>query len=110
MTIDHLLVVAGPPAAGKSYLIRELLAHRMPDLETRLDLGAVEQWTRWNAHATHSSTQETPTRLILEYDFLWHELDRRQPANALGLALLAEAAQVSFVTVWTPPARLERQF
>lgn len=50
-------------------------------------------------------------RLILNYDFLWSSDGStvEAPGGNRTSAILEGVGEVSFVTVWTPPARLERQ-
>jgi hypothetical protein len=108
--IEHLLIVAGATASGKSALIREIRAGRLPELHTRLGVENPQQWPCASAHFIERWTEAEPNELILEYDFLWHDLDREQRATDSALSVLERAREVFFVTLWTPPARLEKQF
>jgi hypothetical protein len=108
--IEHLLIVAGATASGKSALIREIRAGRLPELHTRLGVENPQQWPCASAHFIERWAVAEPNELILEYDFLWHNLDGKEPAGESASSVLERAREVSFVTLWTPPARLEKQF
>jgi hypothetical protein len=108
--IDHLLIIAGATASGKSALIREIRAGRLPELHTRLGVENPQQWPCASAHFIERWAEAEPNELILEYDFLWHDLDGEKRATDSALSVLERAREIFFVTLWTPPARLEKQF
>lgn len=108
--VEHLVVVAGPTASGKSTLIREILANRLPEVGMRIGIEDLQEWPCIYAHPITELTEQTFEGLILHYDFLWSPYRRNaKPHDGdRALSLLEGAREVSFVTLWTPPARLER--
>src|SRR3954447_22472122 len=110
MHIDHLVIIAGATASGKSSVIREIFAGRLHDIQARLGVHDFRHWACWNA-AVIEDPLTTPLKyLVLEYDFLWHDLNQRDSGKHRAASLLDRAQEISFITVWTPPARLEKQF
>jgi hypothetical protein len=108
--IDHLVIVAGPTASGKSVLLRELTAHRLPELHERIGIGNLHDWPQMTAGAMLRQSDLKLERLILHYDFLWP-----YPSSIIGaaewraLSLLEGARQISIITLWTQPPRLAEQ-
>ena len=108
--IDHLVIVAGPTASGKSALLRELTARRLPELHERIGIGNLQDWPQMTAGAMLSQTDLKLERLILHYDFLWpYPSSIIEAAEWRALSLLEGAGQVSIITLWTPPPRLAEQ-
>ena len=109
--IEHLLIVAGPTACGKTRVIREILSGGLPELGRRLGIEGW-QWTLMSTQAIAAFGGELD-RVILQYDFLWSysglNLDMADGLAILS-SILEDAREVSVVTLWTPPPRLERQF
>src|SRR5689334_20679407 len=108
MRIDQLLVIAGATASGKSTLIREMLAGRLPELRERLAAGDLNQWVRRDAYSREIVVNAH--RMIVEYDFLWHGLDVKEIREDRGKLLLDSARELLLITLWAQPARLEEQF
>ena len=104
--IEHLVVVAGPPAVGKSRLIRRLSGDDL--LRERLGVpeGAPSLDTRSVLHRRPSALEA----LIFHYD-LFRLLNRGIPAYEYDptLALLESAKRVTFLTLRTSPDRLRAQ-
>lgn len=108
--IDHLVVLAGPMASGKSILIKRIQNGGLPEVGARLRVDDLATWPYAAAHALAKLTTPRLRRLILHYEFTrpyrrrakTHERD-----EALGI--LEAAREVSFVTLWTPPPRLVQQ-
>ena len=109
--IEHLLIVAGPTGCGKKTLIREILASRIPEVQTRIGVENLQECPWMGAHLIARLTELELKRLILHYDFLWSSDGSKveMPGGQSASSILEGARQVSLVTVWTPPARLERQ-
>lgn len=111
--IEHLLIIAGPSACGKTTLIREILAGRLPELHTRVGVEDLPEWPSVSMHQTTGLSGLGLKHLILHYDFLWpsyHGSDGETPRVQSASRILQDAREASFITLWTPPARLERQF
>lgn len=110
--IEHLLIVAGPTACGKTTLIRSLLENDVPELKKAMGVEHL-QWTPMTTQEVAAPSGGGLDRVILHYDFLWSYAGLNLDMAA-GLAILssilAGARELSIVTLWTPPARLERQF
>lgn len=104
--IDHLVVVAGPPAVGKSLLIRRLLSDDLLRERLRVPKGAPDM-------AARSVTRRRPAAveaLILHYD-LFRLLHQGIPAyeHDPSLALLEAAQGITFLTLRTSADRLRAQ-
>jgi len=130
--IGHLLMIAGPSAAGKSTLIRYLRAgnlrrRRITPLPTlhplsrrRRSLGEAASQVTTRLEITDAAAWGAPVgvkrlghmndpvceRLLVHYDLL----GLRHSARARSARdLLRNAKRVSALTLWTPPERLRRQ-
>ncbi len=109
--IGHLLLFAGPTAAGKRTLARELFARRLPQLEDRLGLDdpAAFEPLLQNTDLYAPGPAERP-RLALRYDIL-----RPRTTNVPdyehdpALEVLACSSRVSIVTLFVSPAHLQAQ-
>jgi SAM-dependent methyltransferase len=108
--IEHLVVLSGPMSSGKSQLIREIRADHHSQIGDALGISDLGTWPFIGARHLTNLTEPRMKGLILHYDFL------RPFRRGTGtfeedeaLQLLEGAEAVSFVTLWTPPARLERQ-
>ena len=122
--IGHLVLIAGPSAAGKSSLMQQLVAPGRPEAAERsgrakaaallaehLNITPGRHWVPV-AYAKHLHEISTPNldRLLLQYDFSrparrhWAH-DRPDPV----LDVVESASRASAVTVWTPPHRLRQQ-
>lgn len=104
--IDHLVVVAGPPAVGKSLLIRRLLSDDLLRERLRVPKGA-------SGLAARSVTRRRPAAveaLILHYDLL-RLLHQGIPAyeHDPSLALLDAAQGITFLTLRTSADQLRAQ-
>jgi hypothetical protein len=110
MPIEHIIVVAGPTAAGKSTLIHEMLAGRLPELAEGIGAADLTRWAARNMHSAEPFIETATECMIIEYDFLWHDFAGADIGHSRLASLLERAKDVSFITVWTPPARLEKQF
>jgi len=104
--IDHLVVVAGPPAVGKSRLIRRLARDDL----LRERLGVPKDAPALAARAVPRRRPTAHEALILHYDLL-RLLHQAIPAYECdpGLSLLGSAARITFLTVRTSPDRLRAQ-
>jgi len=110
--IDRVLIVAGPTAAGKSTFVKELTAGRLEPLQTRVGIPKLHEWPWLTMGSLVRRADVQLTEVILHYDFLWiyPSFDGQTPAAEKSLAaILNESREVSIVTLWTPPERLERQ-
>jgi len=106
--MEELVVLAGPSASGKKTLAKGI-QDGIRDLEQRLYVGDLRQWTLVSPRWLQQTTSE---RAILQYDFLWS-----YPGSNLSMiddqttlsSVLKAVKNVSIVTLWTPPERLARQ-
>jgi len=107
-TPERLIVVAGPSAAGKTTLVRQLRRGLLPELADRLDMGDFQLW-----HYTTGDKGPPPAdarRIFLDYNASRSYREERPYAEDECLEVVKRAQRVWFVTVWTPPARLGRQY
>src|SRR5258706_6700009 len=68
--IEHLLIVAGPTACGKTTLIRSLLENDVPELKKAMGVEHL-QWTPMTTQEVAAPSGGGLDRVILHYDFLW---------------------------------------
>lgn len=103
--IEHLVVVAGPAAAGKSKLIEKIRASQFPEINARLGVSDFSKWPFYAANTIINLTQPFRKKILLEYNALPR---RRQSAydQDKSLHILRETSEVSFITLWTPPTRI----
>ena len=104
--IEHLFVVAGPPAVGKSTLIRRLGSDDM----LRERLGVPKDAPILDTRTVERSRPSALEALLFHYDLL-RLLNRGIPAyeNDPTLALLDSTRRVTFMTLRTSPDRLRAQ-
>lgn len=109
--IGHLLVVAGPTAAGQSAVIERLLRNQLPALNRRLGTDDGALWGTPLAADRYAAPQPVEKdRMILNYDYLRAATSspqsfERDPA----LDILDTADRVTVVTVWAPSDHLADQ-
>jgi len=102
--VEHLVIVAGPTASGKSTLIREICERQFPEVGRCLGAENLHEWPWIHTASTAELTEPALKSLILHYDLL------SSGEKVLRLSDLLEGTRkVSFVTLWTPPVRLEHQ-
>jgi hypothetical protein len=108
--INHLVVVAGPTSAGKSALIKAITSHQLPELVAALGIENLKEWRVADANAVAELSEPYTQGLILHYDFLRpYKRRSRSYRDDKAFHLLEAAREIFFVTLWTPPPRLERQ-
>jgi len=105
--IEHLVVIAGPTGAGKSTLRQEIHANRLSEVGIHLGIDNLWEWPRVSQSALEESTESVLKGAIVEWVFF--SLDRYRRSEGLS-EMLKDACEISFVTIWTPPVRLEHQF
>jgi energy-coupling factor transporter ATP-binding protein EcfA2 len=110
--IDHLLIVAGPSGSGKSTLLREMLEGRLPEIGRRAGVEDLRGWPFIESLKLRRLTDLEQKHLILHLDFVWapYALNEEPPGEKWLSALLEGVREIFFITLWTPPERLERQF
>ncbi|GEM_PF-1969367 len=110
-SIDQLVVIAGPTAAGKSILIGKMRTEGSFNLEKLLGIQDLGDWPEITAGAMKRHTDLHEERLILHYDFLWpYPASVMESADGeLALSLLEGARDITMITLWTPGNRLARQ-
>jgi hypothetical protein len=109
--IEQLLIVAGPTASGKSTIVEKMATPALSRLATRIGLSDIESWPRMVAHHYAALDDLKLDRLLVHYDFVWRPPDSsiERPGGNGALTLLEGVREVTLVTLWTPPERLERQ-
>jgi hypothetical protein len=115
-TVGQLIIIAGPPAAGKTTLIHEISAGGRTDVARRLDVHDNTAWTfsscgRWmRAGIPHVE------RLILHFNFLTNL--RNTTAGHIfaidfdkepRLEVVRRAREITFLTLWAPTDVLIRR-
>jgi len=108
--IEHLVIVAGPTAAGKSTLTQAMASGHVPELAESLGIKSLHGWRIADANAIAEISEPELEGLVLNYDFLLPFLrGAKSYRDYQVFDLLETARKVSFVTLWTPPERLTRQ-
>src|SRR5258706_14172990 len=108
--IEHLLIVAGPTACGKTTLIRSLLENDVPELKKAMGVEHL-QWTPMTTQEVAAPSGGGLDRGILHYDFLWSyaglNLDMSAGMAILSSILAGGPGRFTF-PLFTPPARAAR--
>lgn len=109
--IERLVVVAAPSAAGKTRIKQELQAHGLPALASRLNLANLGDWQHVSRKIMKRAIRPEPKGLVLFECNLTPGYVRKLPyhRDELTVQLLEQAQEITFLTVWTPPARLAEQ-
>lgn len=122
--VGHLLLVAGPSAAGKSSLMKSLVMPMRSDgqcrsvyeeaaraVAERLNIKPGRDWLpRVCSKHLHEESNPEVDRLLLQYDFSRAEQQhwsRKQPDPVLDV--IESASRASAITLWTPQDRLSEQ-
>lgn len=102
--VEKLMILAGPPACGKTTVLRALQEGKLPEIARRLGMENPAGWPLAAAREL-DSMPETMERLLLHYDLL------RQRKNAgvgetydadPSLEIMRLAGETTMVTIWTP--------
>ena len=108
--VDHLVLVGGPTASGKTTLINGLRGGKLPQVEERLGAERLSEWPLTGAIRLREVREAHMPRLLFHYDFCRpfmrsaRTIDRDE-----GLSLLKTTDRISILTLWTPAERLEKQ-
>ena len=109
--IDHLVVVAGVQASGKSRLIDALVADPRSPMAQQLGMDTNAEWgVQQFGNLGRKEPVDTPS-VVLHYNISKHLIDGDiyQHNRALN-DLISTAKKVTFVTMWTPPPQLLENF
>lgn len=111
-SIEYMVVVAGPNACGKSTLLRAMSDGRLREIAERAGIEDPREWTSMESLRFRRATDLVKKRLILHLDLVWapYTLNDEPPGEKTLAPLFAGVREVFFITIWTPPERLERQF
>ena len=105
-----LILLGGPPAVGKSYLMDKIHMGDLPGIVDALDLGDPEQLVYARAATLKDIKAPVVDRLILHYDFLGPFVNGKQDYFAQdALGLISDADDVVFVTLWVPQPVLSKR-
>jgi len=105
--IDHLVVVSGPVAAGKTYFCNSLLAGELPAIATQLGIAAGSYPPLIGTSHKAQSVAAGASVALFHYGFLrTYGRKAKTPAHDETLDVLDCANRRSFVTLWTPPQTL----
>lgn len=107
--VNHLVVLAGPCAVGKTYLIERMAAGEANEVMKAMDLkrGAYEVA---NASKLDRLTDAEVDTLLLHYNILCPYNHKTTYATDEFLGLIECADRVTFATLWTDHDRYMRQF
>lgn len=110
--MEHLIVIAGPTASGKTTLIRDLVAGHLPDLQVQLGAEDLRRWVQVGGNAIATILERDLANVILHYDFLWSTSGSQGDEDWAGrrlLPVIAKSRRISLVTLWVPAQRLKQQ-
>jgi SAM-dependent methyltransferase len=108
--VDRLIVVAGPTSSGKSTLIENLTAGKLPATARALGIADLADWADAGLTTLSEFDGSGKRNLILHYD-----ITRRQFGNPIARSqydlhdLISVSDRVDFLTIQAPPDRLRRQ-
>ena len=112
-TINQLIVIAGPPAAGKTTLIGQMKAGGSADVARQLGLDEHTSWKFTTCRQWKLSAAPHVERMVVEFNILstrgatklfdvaFHEDER--------LAVIDHAREITFLTLWAPSGLLIRR-
>ena len=110
LRVGHLIIVSGLTTADTSTLTRELNTNRVPELARCLGIRNFTERELIDSSTMDPSSLVDREQLVLLYDLLQ---PYRQGARIYDrdkvLHLLEGASEISFVTIWSSPQRLELQ-
>jgi 2-polyprenyl-3-methyl-5-hydroxy-6-metoxy-1,4-benzoquinol methylase len=109
LRIDHLVVVAAPAFSSESRFIGGATKEWLPMLVAKLGVESLFGWPQVTAGSIEELTTAAHAGLILHYDLC--SLFHGDPAiyeQGRALDILNSAKVVSFLTLWQPPGKLER--
>ncbi|MFQ5628092.1 MAG: methyltransferase domain-containing protein [bacterium] len=109
--VKNVVVVTGPIGSGKSKLIQEILANNITELGEQPGLTSDNGWIPLEARKIRTLEQSLPDKIILHYDFIRPDkkkIKSYQQDNVMQL--LAWANEISILTLWTPPEKLQKRF
>ena len=118
MSIDRLIVVAGPKAVGKSFLINLLQMQKLPHLAEKIKLGDPMSWRYMSAFEFENPVKQSEVkntalaRLFLHYE-ITRPWDRKYQYGFIEdtpLRVLRHAKNVTILTLWAPPHILLNRF
>jgi hypothetical protein len=109
MSLDRLLLVAGPSCSGKSTLIQRLYAGELPEVAARLGMEEPAAWQCLLPNDLAGIQDEPRGRVILHYDFLRAWTGGRAPDFGAEGPLQLAAPRITLVTLWVPPDELHRR-
>ena len=106
--LEHLVIVAGAPASGKSTLIDGLVAGRFPELAAELGAGDPCTWQCLSAAACDGARCGPHTCLHYDLSRPWTMRFASQGyAGDPALLIWPLFERVSVLTVWAPPDVIE---
>jgi len=109
--IDHLVVISGPTSAGKTTLIDSLSSGKEPEVADRLGIKSINEWETLDIYSIAQDSRTHLPRVIMHHDFLtrlkWNA-EHSQMTEFLDIVSCAK--QVTFLTLWTEPQQLRKQF
>ncbi len=109
--VDHVVIVAGTTSVGKSTFIDAFLENRLPELKDLLGIRSLDGWRATNAKDLADLSDPDTPGLVVHYDFLRaYRKHAKSYRSDKTFDILESARKASVVTLWAPPARLERQF
>jgi hypothetical protein len=106
--IERLIVVAAPSAAGKTIFIEELRANHFQEFSTRLGVRDLREWHYVSRGSIKEAKMPKLTGLVVFECNITGAYYRRASyhQDQPTVHVLQQAREISFVTLWTPPARL----
>jgi len=93
----QLILIAGPAASGKTFLINKIMHDQCPGLSELLGITDLASWNFTNARDSKSAQEEGFKRLIVHYD-LYNQRNGKKIDQ-----LLLTSSQITTLTLCIPP-------
>mgnify|MGYP002625124470 FL=1 len=68
--VNHMVVLAGPPACGKSTILTRIADGELPDLPAKLGIDDFPAWTQLAAKELKAVDSPRLDKVIYHYDFV----------------------------------------
>ena len=109
--VNHMVVLAGPPACGKSTILTRIADGELPDLPAKLGIDDFPAWTQLAAKELKAVDSPRLDKVIYHYDFLrqWRQAQGGDVPDYIDdptLRIFEHARDLTFVTCWTQPTEL----
>jgi len=109
--VKRLILLAGVPCVGKSFLIKRIREGSAPLLSEQLEMSHPSSWMYVSASELPAGGASFIEQMVLHYDLLGPWEDGRRDYEACGVlgAILDGSDEATVVTLWATPEDLLRR-